>query len=173
MKPRSLSCFNAYSGVIRGEWLRDDGKLQSICYGTGIALSKRVVMTCAHSIYLEKKQRLCNAVSFIPDHDGGRLTRGQKIYTSTSQDFIKLEIITEKQTYAKCPIPEDIALIYLSEDLPLGDFPDVGLDSLEELQMGSEIKVAGYPSMNYYTCPTLKDIDFRRVELKGKLLDVA
>lgn len=62
-----VSYYRNCVGVIRGEWFSLSGskKLESICYGTAIALSKRVILTCAHSLYLEKKRRVCDNVSFI------------------------------------------------------------------------------------------------------------
>ena len=38
-------------GIIRGEWLKK-GKLKAICYGTAFAISKRVIITCGHSVFL-------------------------------------------------------------------------------------------------------------------------
>lgn len=49
----------------------------------------------------------------------------------------------------KKAIPEDLALVYLNEDLPLEDFPDVGLDislNSKEVSVNDSLYISGYPS---------------------------
>jgi hypothetical protein len=49
-------------------------------------------------------------------------------------------------------------------------FPQVGVECQEELKIGGDLAISGFPSRSYYNKSNLRDINFERVNLKGRLL---
>jgi V8-like Glu-specific endopeptidase len=79
-------------GLIRAEWLGQK-RLQSICYGSGVAISKRVVLTCAHSVFHDEKSLGCDVARFVPGHAEGKLKIQEKVYSSSDKNSIKLKAL--------------------------------------------------------------------------------
>lgn len=74
---------DSWVGVIRGEWFgRREDKITSICYGTGVAVSPRVILTCAHTVYSESK-KVAKAFTFLPSLQEGKIKKKDRIYKNS------------------------------------------------------------------------------------------
>jgi V8-like Glu-specific endopeptidase len=70
-------------GVIRANWRDSNGKLKSINYGTGFAVSSKVIATCTHNVYSENFKDLCSEIFFIPGKQKGQVDDTVRVYRCT------------------------------------------------------------------------------------------
>ena len=158
-------------GVLRSEWYDSTGGLKTVSYGTGVAITKRLILTCGHTVYMEKTGETCHGFSFIPGIDQGKIRHFQRIYKSAPHNFLYFDRPEGGISFRKKVNMRDIALVYLGEDLDFETFPRVGLS--EEERHNYELSVSGYPSEAFSNQGNLKKCDFEKVRLHGDLLEIA
>lgn len=159
-------------GILRTEWKGADNRIEVVCFGTAFAISLHIIITCAHSIYLQRQARPCSSFTFVPGIVNGKVTSTSMIYKCTTVDFLQFEPLQEDQNYMRQPIEQDIALLFLERSLSLSEYPRVGIDDQALIDEDNDVSIAGYPSQQFLKCANIFDAVFERVTLEGKILEI-
>jgi V8-like Glu-specific endopeptidase len=93
------------------------------------------------------------------------------IYKCHKVDFLQYETLKDGDNYRK-PIQNDIVLLYLERSLSLRQYPQIGFESKNTIDLQAKLQIQGYPSEKFFRCGNIFDAYFEKISLKGELLEI-